>query len=79
MKVKTFIQVVEMGHWNSYGLDGNYWVKEEIIRDADEVNIYLEESCKKDVVEFAGGTYYSSRLKCFRFNYEFVGINEIPC
>lgn len=78
MKVKMFIQVVEVGHWNSYGLDGDYWVKEEVIRDADEVKIYLEESCKKDV-GFAVDTYYSPRLKCFRFNYEFVGINEITC
>lgn len=78
MKVKMFIQVVEVGHWNSNGFDNDSWVKEEVIRDADEVNIYLEDSCKKDV-GYAGGTFFSPRLKCFRFEYEFIGINEIIC
>lgn len=77
MKLKMFIQVVEVGHWEPWDFDADHWVREEVIRDADEVNIYLADSCKKDV-GFAGGAFYSPRLKCFRFNYEFVGINEIP-
>lgn len=76
MKTKMFIQVVEVGHWNPNGFDRDCWIKEEVIKDADEVNLYLEESYKKDV-GFAGGAFYSPRLKCFRFEYEFIGINEI--
>lgn len=78
MKVKMFMQVVEVGHWEPWDFDRDHWVKEEIIWDADEVNIYLKDSCKEDV-GYAGSAFCSPRLGYYRFDYEFVGINKIPC
>ena len=68
-----FKQVVELGDW---GLR-NYeyaWIVKEVIDDAEQVNMFLKEICKKDVV-FGGGTYYSPRLGRFCFSYKFIGEN----
>ena len=73
-KIRMFKQVVELGEWGLYNYE-DAWVVKEIIDDAEQVNMFLKEICKKDVI-VGGGTYYSPRLGKFCFSYKFIGENE---
>ena len=61
-----------MGIYNDYE---ETWIVKEVIDDAEQVNMFLKETCKKDVV-FGRGTYYSPRLGRFCFFYKFIGETE---
>ena len=71
-KIRMFKQVVELGEWGIYNSYEDAWVTKEVIDDAEQVNMFLKETCKKDVT-FGRGVYYSPRLGKFCFSYEFIG------
>ena len=73
-KIRMFKQVVELGEWGLHNYE-DAWIVKEVIDDAEQVNMFLKEICKKDVV-FGGGTYYSPRLGKFCFSYKFIGETE---
>lgn len=74
-KIRMFKQVVELGEWELYNCEDVCWVTKKVIDEAEQVNMFLKEVNKKDVV-FGRGTYYSSRLGKFRFSYKFIGESE---
>ena len=69
-KIRMFKQVVELGEWGLYNYE-DAWIVKEVIDDAEQVNMFLKEASKKDVV-FGCGTYYSPRLGKFCFSYKFI-------
>ena len=74
-KIRMFKQVVELGEWELYNYEDVCWVTKKVIDEAEQVNMFLKEVNKKDVV-FSRGTYYSPRLGKFCFSYKFIGENE---
>ena len=74
-KIRMFKQVVELGELRFNGYE-DAWIVKEVIDDAEQVNMFLKETCKKDV-GFGRGIYYSPRLGKFCFSYKFIGETEI--
>jgi len=75
MKVRKFIQIVEVGKWVGWDWRDSKWVAETTYKDADTVNIYREEAKKEDV-SFWRGTYTSPRLGEFCITYQFIEESE---
>lgn len=74
-KIRMFKQVVELGELGLHNYEDVCWIPKKVIDEAEQVNMFLKEVNKKDVV-FGGGTYYSPRLGRFCFSYKFIGENE---
>lgn len=73
-KIRMFKQVVELGDWELHNYK-DVWIVKEVIDDAEQIDMFLEEANKRDVV-FGVGTYYSPRLGGFCFSYKFIGESE---